>query len=111
METFPGTSVFKNHLKNTLHIKMLLKRPTGGKKMNTSNKSFTVILNAHLNTMECLTICKIEGKAKSYNCLILGKTRYFLFFFFFPILAKRKWYYNIFREKATRNSKLIIPVA
>lgn len=29
---------------------MLLKRPTGGRKMNTSNKSFTVILNAHLDT-------------------------------------------------------------
>lgn len=31
--------------------------------------------------MACLTICKIEGKAKRYNCLVLGKTRYFLFFF------------------------------
>lgn len=50
METFPGTSVFKNRLKNTLHIKMLLKHPTGGRKMNTSNKSFTVILNAHLDS-------------------------------------------------------------
>lgn len=32
--------------------------------------------------MECLTICKIERKAKRYNCLVLGKTWYFLFFFF-----------------------------
>lgn len=59
--------------------------------------------------MERLTICKIEGKAKCFICLVLGKTQYFLFFF--PVLSKRKWYYNIFRQKATRTFKLIITVA